>query len=79
MKPCFGDANPDIIVQALSSGRVRINDREEVNHESLARRLAQIFEKRHYRYAYRVAEPEVSWGEVVAVIQTAATQVDYVA
>lgn len=42
-KPCFGDANPDIVVQLLASGRVRISDREEVNRESLARRLAQIF------------------------------------
>ncbi len=78
-KPCFGDGNRDIIVQVLSSGRVRISDREAVDRRSLARRLAQIFETRDYRVAYMVAKPEVSWGEVLVVIQIAATQVDYVA
>lgn len=77
-KSCFGNGNRDIVVQVRSSGRVRISDREEVDRESLARRLAQIFERRDYRYAYMVAEPQVSWGEVLAVIQIAATQVDYV-
>jgi biopolymer transport protein ExbD len=75
--PCGWDDRRGVVVQVLSHGGLRINA-EVVKRVDLEWRLAQIFKTRVYRYIFLMGDPDLPFGEVAQVIDTAAKQVDYV-
>ena len=77
-EPCGNDDRRNVVVQVLSHGGLRIN-LEDVNREDLNRRLEEIFKTRAYRFVFLTADLDLPFGEVAQVIDSAATQIDYIA
>ncbi|HYV75942.1 MAG TPA: hypothetical protein VFB24_16940 [Candidatus Binatia bacterium] len=79
LEPCGWDDRRVVVVQVLSRGGLRINTEAQVlQREELERRLEQIFKTRVYRYIFLTSDPDLPFGEVAQVIDSAAKQVDYV-
>jgi biopolymer transport protein ExbD len=77
VEPCGWDDRRVVVVQVLSQGGLRING-QVLQRGELEQRLEQIFKTRVYRYILLIGDPNLPFGEVARVIDTAAKQVDYV-
>lgn len=72
------DDRRDIVVQIPSAATIKINS-EELRPEDLDRRLEEIFRTRAERVMFLLGGPDLTFREVVGILDTAATHVDYVA
>jgi hypothetical protein len=68
----------DIVLHVTPGGGLKLNS-EDQNRQQLGQRLKAIFAERPEKFVFITADPAASFGEVVAVIETAAKQADYVA
>ena len=67
-----------IVLEVLPGGVLRLNY-ENQKRDELEQRLEEIFRTRAYRYVFVMGDPNVPFGDVAEVIDTASKQVDYVA
>jgi hypothetical protein len=67
----------DIILRVLPHGGLTLNSAAQTR-EGLARRLDDIYRTRWSKHVYITSEPNVSFREVVEIIQLVATHVDHV-
>lgn len=72
-----GDVSRDIVLDVLPGGRLHLNG-EDQRPQLLGQRLKEILRYRVSRYVFVRGDPNVSFGDVLKVMESAAMQTDYV-
>ena len=75
--PCRADLIPGEIVQVLRPGLVRL-DSEDLTLKELDRRLERTFRNRPQQVVFVTGGGELSFGDVIAVVEVALGHADYV-
>jgi biopolymer transport protein ExbD len=76
--PCGMDDRRDIVVQMLSAATLKINS-EDLRPEDLDRRLEEIYRTRAERVMFLLGDGNLSFRDIVEILDTAVKYVDYVA